>query len=68
MVDESVAFAEQVRWFSLFHPMVGLTGSIASALILYYASYQLVGPGVADGAMAATRADTTSLVLPSRNP
>ncbi len=42
------ANVEQVRWFSLFHPMVGLTGSVASALILYYASYQLVGPGIAE--------------------
>ncbi len=40
------ANVEQVRWFSLFHPLVGMTGAIASSLILYYSAYHIVGPGV----------------------
>lgn len=39
---------EQVRWFSLFHPMVNMTGAVASALILYFAAYHIVGPGIAE--------------------
>lgn len=42
------AHAEQVRWFSLFWPLVNVSSAIATALILWYASYNLVGPGVAD--------------------
>src|SRR5690606_13763529 len=34
---------EQVRWFSLFHPTVQLTSSIATGLILYYAGSALLG-------------------------
>jgi ATP-binding cassette subfamily B multidrug efflux pump len=42
------AYVEQVRWFSLFFPTVNVAGGIATALILYYAAYNLVGPGVAE--------------------
>jgi ATP-binding cassette, subfamily B, multidrug efflux pump len=42
------AYVEQVRWFSLFFPAVNVAGAIATALILYYAAYQLVGPGLAE--------------------
>ena len=42
------AYAEQVRWFSLFFPAVNVAGAIATALILYYAAFQLVGPGIAE--------------------
>ncbi|HZW98618.1 MAG TPA: ABC transporter ATP-binding protein, partial [Trueperaceae bacterium] len=34
---------EQVRWFSLFHPTVQLTSSIATGLILFYAGSALLG-------------------------
>ncbi len=37
---------EQVRWFSLFFPTIGITSAISTALILYYAGTQLV-PDVA---------------------
>lgn len=36
---------EQVRWFSLFFPTVGIMSSISTALILFYAGTQLV-PGI----------------------
>ena len=39
---------EQVRWFSLFHPAVTLTGAIVTAVIVYYGAYHLVGPGVSE--------------------
>ncbi|MDF1522002.1 MAG: ABC transporter ATP-binding protein [Trueperaceae bacterium] len=42
------AYYEQIRWFSLFFPSVNLAGAVATSLILYYAAFQLVGPGVAD--------------------
>jgi ATP-binding cassette subfamily B protein len=42
------AYVEQVRWFSLFFPAVNVAGAIATSLILYYAAWQLVGPGVAE--------------------
>jgi ATP-binding cassette, subfamily B, multidrug efflux pump len=42
------AYVEQVRWFSLFFPAVSAAGAVATALILYYAAWQLVGPGVAE--------------------
>ncbi len=41
-------YHEQVRWFSLFWPSVNLAGAIATAMLLYFAAYQLVGPGVAE--------------------
>ncbi len=40
------AHAEQVRWFSLFWPLVNIGSAAATALILFYAGYHLVGPGV----------------------
>lgn len=42
------AHAEQVRWFSLFWPLVNVASAVSTGLILWYASYNLVGPGVAD--------------------
>lgn len=42
------AHAEQVRWFSLFHPTVQLVGTVSTALILYYSAWQLVGPGLGE--------------------
>ncbi|HRP47064.1 MAG TPA: ABC transporter ATP-binding protein [Trueperaceae bacterium] len=36
---------EQVRWFSLFFPTVGIMSAISTALILYYAGTKLI-PGV----------------------
>jgi ATP-binding cassette, subfamily B, multidrug efflux pump len=42
------AYVEQVRWFSLFFPAVNIAGAVATALILYYAAWNLVGPGLAD--------------------
>ncbi len=42
------AYAEQVRWFSMFFPSVNIAGAVATSLILYYAAWQLVGPGVAE--------------------
>lgn len=42
------AYVEQVRWFSYFFPSVNVAGAIATSLILYYAAWQLVGPGIAD--------------------
>lgn len=37
------AYVEQIRWFSLFFPAVQITGALATALILYYASTQILG-------------------------
>ncbi len=42
------AYVEQIRWFSLFFPAVNIAGAVATSLILYYAAFQLVGPGVAE--------------------
>jgi ATP-binding cassette subfamily B protein len=42
------AHAEQVRWFSLFWPTVNVFSAVTTALIFYYASYNIVGPGVAE--------------------
>jgi ATP-binding cassette, subfamily B, multidrug efflux pump len=42
------AYVEQVRWFSLFWPSVNFFGAIATALLLYFAAYQVVGPGVSE--------------------
>lgn len=42
------AYAEQVRWFSLFWPSVNLFGGVAAALLIYFAAYQLVGPGISE--------------------
>lgn len=45
LLDSNV---EQVRWFSLFHPAVNLTGAIVTAVIIYYGAYHLVGPGLSE--------------------
>jgi ATP-binding cassette, subfamily B, multidrug efflux pump len=37
------AYIEQVRWFSLFFPVVQLTSAISVALILYYGAVMLTG-------------------------
>ena len=42
------AHAEQVRWFSLFWPLVNVASAVSTALILWYATYNLIGPGAAD--------------------
>lgn len=39
---------EQVRWFSLFHPSVTLTGAVVTAVIIWYGAYHIVGPGLND--------------------
>ncbi len=45
------AYIEQVRWFSLFFPVVQLTSAVSVALILYYGTVLLGGPaaGAAEG-------------------
>ena len=45
-LDLHDANVEQVRWFSLFFPVVSITGAISVALILYYGAVLLVGEGV----------------------
>jgi len=42
------AHAEQVRWFSLFWPLVNVASAVSTALILWYAAYHLAGPGVSE--------------------
>lgn len=42
------AHAEQVRWFSLFWPTVNVFSAVTTALIFYYAAYNIMGPGVAE--------------------
>lgn len=43
---------ESVRWFSLFMPVVAVLGQVAVALILFFASQQILGVGVdANGAL-----------------
>ncbi len=42
------ANAEQSRWFSLFYPAVQLTAAVATALVIYYAAWRMVGPSVSD--------------------
>jgi ATP-binding cassette subfamily B protein len=42
------AHAEQVRWFSLFWPLVNVASAVSTALILWYAAYHLVGPGLSE--------------------
>lgn len=42
------AHAEQVRWFSLFFPVVNVASGIATAAILWFASSVLVGPNASD--------------------
>ncbi|MEJ2289915.1 MAG: ABC transporter ATP-binding protein [Deinococcales bacterium] len=40
------AYAEQIRWFSLFWPTVNLLSAAAMAMILYYGALEIVGPGL----------------------
>jgi len=40
------AYAEQIRWFSLFWPTVNTLGAVSMALILYYGALEIVGPGL----------------------
>ncbi len=42
-------YHEQVRWFSLFWPSVSLAGALATSLLLLFAAYTMVGPGLAAG-------------------
>jgi len=42
------AHAEQVRWFSLFWPSVNVASAVSTALILWYASFHLLGSGAAE--------------------
>ncbi len=42
------AYAEQIRWFSLFWPTVQMMSGIATALILYYAALEIIGPGISN--------------------
>ncbi len=39
---------EQVKWFSLFFPVVQITGAIATSLILFYSALRIIGPSVSD--------------------
>lgn len=47
-LDLLEANMEQMRWFSLFFSAVQISGAIATALILYYSAYHIVGPGISD--------------------
>lgn len=40
------AYAEQIRWFSLFWPTVNTLAAVSMALILYYGALEIVGPGL----------------------
>ena len=40
------AYAEQIRWFSLFWPTVNMLSAVAMAMILYYGALEIVGPGL----------------------
>ncbi|HKI57196.1 MAG TPA: ABC transporter ATP-binding protein [Trueperaceae bacterium] len=40
------AYAEQIRWFSLFWPTVSILSAVSMALILYYGALEIVGPGL----------------------
>ncbi|HKI59043.1 MAG TPA: ABC transporter ATP-binding protein [Trueperaceae bacterium] len=40
------AYAEQIRWFSLFWPTVNTLSAVSMALILYYGALEIVGPGL----------------------
>jgi ATP-binding cassette, subfamily B, multidrug efflux pump len=40
------AYAEQIRWFSLFWPTVNMLSAAAMAMILYYGALEIVGPGL----------------------
>ena len=42
------ANVEQLRWFSLFFPSVQVTAGVATALILLFSAYTIVGPNVTE--------------------
>ncbi len=42
------AYAEQIRWFSLFWPTVNILSAVSTAMILYYAALEIVGPGLSN--------------------
>ena len=42
------AYIEQIRWFSLFWPSVQMTGAIATGLLIWFAAFQIVGPGLSE--------------------
>jgi ATP-binding cassette subfamily B protein len=42
------AYAEQIRWFSLFWPTVNILAAVSTAMILYYAALEIVGPGLSN--------------------
>ena len=54
------AYTEQVRWFSLFFPVVQLTSAVSVALILYYGAVLLTGG--AGGGVGASGAITIGLL------
>ena len=42
------AYAEQIRWFSLFWPTVSILSAVSMAMILYYGALEIVGPGLSN--------------------
>ena len=42
------AHVEQVRWYSLFWPSVQMTGAVATGLLIWFAAFQIVGPGLSE--------------------
>ena len=42
------ARVEMIHWYSLFWPAVQLTGGIATAFILYFGAFNIIGPGLTD--------------------
>lgn len=42
------ANVEQLRWFSLFFPSVQITSGVATALILLFSAYNIVGPNITE--------------------
>jgi len=42
------AYAEQIRWFSLFWPTVNILAAVSMAMILYYGALEIVGPGLSN--------------------
>ncbi len=48
------AYVEQVRWFSLFFPVVQLTSAVSVALILYYGAVLLIGDGAGGASSVIT--------------
>jgi len=42
------AYAEQIRWFSLFWPTVSILSAVSMGMILYYGALEIVGPGLSN--------------------